>query len=87
MNKAELTSLGAAVACVSVVWLGFFAFLYMVQNATTVEKAEATEASTSNFVVVGQYKGCDVVRWGSDMLASYKYFLHCESNPNGTQND
>jgi hypothetical protein len=91
MSKAQLTALaatcGTAIACVSVVWLGFFAFFYMVQNATTVEKAEATETPPSNFVVVGQYKGCDVVRWDSDMLANYKFFLHCQTNPNGTRND
>ena len=32
----------------------------------------------SNFTVIEQYKGCDVVQWHYGMLAEYKYFLHCE---------
>ncbi len=31
----------------------------------------------SNFTVIEQYKGCDVVQWSYGMLAEYKYFLHC----------
>jgi len=30
--------------------------------------------------VVGEYKGCDIVRWNSHQLAEYKYFLYCEKN-------
>ena len=32
----------------------------------------------SNFEVVDNYKGCDVVRWTNNQLAEYKYFLHCD---------
>ena len=28
--------------------------------------------------VVGEYKGCDIVRWNSHEFAEYKYFLYCE---------
>ena len=84
-NRTKLTVLVATyatlIASVGVVGLGFFTFFYMVQNATTVEKAKAAETSMSNFVVVGQYKGCDVVRWHDNMLADYRYFLHCENQP------
>jgi hypothetical protein len=31
----------------------------------------------SNFEVVDTYKGCDVVRWTQDNLATYHYFLDC----------
>ena len=31
----------------------------------------------SNFEVVDHYKGCDLVRWDDNNLATYKYFLHC----------
>ena len=27
--------------------------------------------------VVGKYKECDIVRWSSNNLAEYKYFLYC----------
>jgi len=38
-----------------------------------------TEATTpkSNFEVVDTYKGCDLLRWGNNQLAEYKYVLHC----------
>ena len=29
--------------------------------------------------VVGEYKGCDIVRWNSHEFAEYKYFLHCNN--------
>jgi hypothetical protein len=29
------------------------------------------------FVVVDTYKGCDVVRYSDQQMATYKYFLHC----------
>jgi hypothetical protein len=30
--------------------------------------------------VVGKYKECDIVRWSSNNLAEYKYFLYCGEN-------
>ena len=30
--------------------------------------------------VVDTYKGCDVVRWSTNKMAEYKYFLHCEKD-------
>lgn len=33
----------------------------------------------SNFEVVDEYKGCDVVRWTQSNFAQYKYFLHCNN--------
>ena len=30
--------------------------------------------------VVDTYKGCDVVRWSTNKMDEYKYFLHCEKN-------
>ena len=35
-------------------------------------------APQSNFTVIEQYKGCDVVRWSQSNFAEYRYFLHCE---------
>jgi hypothetical protein len=29
------------------------------------------------FLVVDNYKGCDVVRYSDQQMATYKYFLHC----------
>ena len=30
--------------------------------------------------VVDTYKGCDIVRWSTNKMAEYKYFLYCEKN-------
>jgi hypothetical protein len=35
------------------------------------------DTPSSNFAVVDNYKGCEVVRWGNG-FADYKYFLHCD---------
>lgn len=29
------------------------------------------------FQVVDTYKGCDLVRWADNQVATYKYFLYC----------
>jgi hypothetical protein len=36
------------------------------------------EQPDESFTVVGHYKGCDVVRYTTNHLSSYHYFLHCE---------
>ena len=33
----------------------------------------------SNAEVVDTYKGCDIVRWSTNKMAEYKYFLYCEN--------
>ena len=35
--------------------------------------------SKSNFEVVDKYKGCDLVQWSDNQMATYKYFLHCNN--------
>jgi len=47
--------------------------LIMVAIGVTGEK----ETPKTNFKVIDQYKGCDVVQWHYSMLSEYKYFLHC----------
>ena len=32
----------------------------------------------SNFEVVANYEGCDIIRWENSMFAEYKYFLMCK---------
>jgi hypothetical protein len=32
----------------------------------------------SNFAVVDTYKGCDIVQWSDNQMATYKYFLFCK---------
>ena len=36
-----------------------------------------TVTPKSNFAVVDTYKGCDVVQWTDNQMATYKYFLDC----------
>ena len=31
----------------------------------------------TNFAVVDTYKGCDIVQWTDNQMATYKYFLDC----------
>ena len=38
--------------------------------------AEAQKPKT-NFEVVANYQGCDIIRWENSMLAEYKYFMKC----------
>lgn len=40
------------------------------------QPAEAIPES-SRFKVVDNYKGCDVIQWSDNQMATYKYFLHC----------
>ena len=36
-----------------------------------------TVTPKTNFAVVDTYKGCDVVQWSDNQMATYKYFLDC----------
>ena len=36
-----------------------------------------TVTPEKNFAVVDTYKGCDVVQWSDNQMATYKYFLDC----------
>lgn len=54
----------------------FFTSMFYVLT-TDDEPAEVTPPK-SNFTVIDQYKGCDVVRWTQSNFAEYKYFLHCD---------
>ncbi len=36
-----------------------------------------TVTPKSNFAVVDTYKGCDIVQWSDNQMATYKYFLDC----------
>ena len=31
----------------------------------------------TNFEVVANYQGCDIIRWENSMFAEYKYFMKC----------
>jgi len=57
-----------------VLGMSFLTLFYMLNVAIDVKEPET---SKSNFEVVDEYKGCDVVRWTQSNLAEYKYFLHC----------
>ena len=51
------------------------AILYGGDNETKIPPVESQSTK-----VVGTYKGCDIVRWNSNQLAEYKYFLYCGEN-------
>ena len=50
----------------------FLLFYTMKHN----EPAEVLEPK-SNFEVVDNYRGCDLLRWTDSQLAEYKYVLYC----------
>jgi hypothetical protein len=50
----------------------FFLFFGFVHN----DQAPSKEAG-SNFHIVDQYKGCDLLRWSEHSAATYKYVLYC----------
>ncbi len=33
----------------------------------------------TNFAVVDTYKGCEIVQWSDNQMATYKYFLDCNN--------
>ena len=58
------TIIGASISI-----LAFYMLKPSPQNHTVTPK--------SNFAVVDTYKGCDIVQWSDNQMASYKYFLDC----------
>ena len=63
-----------------VVFGGVLMFLAAIMSGVTnwlkLQPAEALQYK-SNFEVVDNYRGCDLVRWTSSQLAEYKYVLYC----------
>ena len=53
----------------------FLTLFYMVNVAVNVKDEEVK--SKSNFEIVDNYKGCDVVRYENPQLANYHFFLDC----------
>ena len=58
-----------AIIGASITILAFYMMKPSPQNHTITPK--------SNFAVVDTYKGCDIVQWSDNQMASYKYFLDC----------
>ena len=54
----------------------FSMFIMFIPPGENVKPAEALEPK-GNFEVVDTYRGCDVVRYTNDYMATYKYFLDC----------
>lgn len=63
----EFVKGGALVAA----FMGFF-FLFVASLNS------GNRSNVETFVVVAEYKGCDVVRFAPPNGAEYAYFLHCE---------
>jgi hypothetical protein len=71
----ERTDYYRAVLLGIVIGMAFISGFYVF----TQEDESAPKTPRSNFTIIEQYKGCDVVQWHYSMLAEYKYFLHCPS--------
>ena len=52
-------------------------FLSMFYVFTHDEPNQQPITPKSNFTVVDNYKGCDLLQWSSSQLAEYKYVLYC----------
>jgi hypothetical protein len=59
-----------AIIGASICILGFYMMKPEPQNHTVTPK--------TNFAVVDTYKGCDIVQWSDNQMATYKYFLDCK---------
>jgi len=57
----------------TVVVLSLLTVFYMIKPN---QPAEVLEPK-SNFEVVDNYRGCDLLRWTNSQLAEYKYVLYC----------
>ena len=66
MNKPVI--FGVTVAVLSILLL-----FYMIKPNQLAEVLEPK----SNFEVVDNYRGCDLIRWSNSQLAEYKYVLYC----------
>jgi hypothetical protein len=71
MNKQDYQRLvlGAIIGASSLI------LLFYMKNTT--QPAEAQQYK-SNFEVIDNYKGCDVVRYSPPNGANYHYFLDCQ---------
>ena len=58
-----------AIIGASITILAFYMLKPGPQNHTVTPK--------TNFAVVDNYKGCDIVQWSDHQMATYKYFLDC----------
>ena len=58
-----------AIIGASITILAFYMMKPSPQNHTVTPK--------TNFAVVDTYKGCDIVQWTDNQMATYKYFLDC----------
>ena len=65
----------------AVMGIGFLSLFYVFFGADATTKPQYRP--TSNFEVIDSYKGCDVVRYDDNKMATYKYFIHCnDTNSN-----
>lgn len=74
MNKIDYYR---AVLLGVVLGMSSLTLFYMINIALDTKEQPITPKS--NFEVVDEYKGCDVVRWTQSNFAEYKYFLHCNN--------
>jgi len=58
-----------AIIGASICILGFYMLKPSPESHTVTPK--------TNFAVVDTYKGCDIVQWSDNQMATYKYFLDC----------
>jgi len=56
--------------------MAFLALFYMV-NVAIDTKDEPVPPPEPSSKVVDTYKGCDIIQWSDNHLATYKYFLYC----------
>jgi hypothetical protein len=57
---------------------GFYVFTSDDEPQSVTKPVAQQVDKHGTFTVVSEYKGCDLVQWQYNMLAEYKYFLHCK---------
>ena len=58
-----------------VIGMSFLSLFYVLGVAVDVKEPQEPK---SDFKVVANYEGCDIIRWTNHNLAEYQYFMRCK---------
>jgi hypothetical protein len=76
MNQMTNNDYYRAVLLGFVIGMASLSLIVQISTRWDVKPAEALEPK-GNFEIVDTYRGCDVVRYTNDYMATYEYFLDC----------
>lgn len=74
-DKLALREFLKSFGATSAIFGGVCLFFILIISLTSDEEFKSTKP-----VVVDTYENCDIIRWSTNQMAEYKYFLHCPNN-------